>query len=241
MRLPPALALIVAATVALAGCSADLAARDRLNPGPAPTPIPVSSTPATVTESTEDTPSPTPTPTERKSRTYRGVGAKVLKVKETEDVLIVTLKHSGSSNFIVHPIDPGGAEQSTIVNEIGNYMGTVLVNADAGKVLRGFKIQADGAWTVTIKPLTAVRMWSGERATGRSDEVLGVFPTPSGLTTMKINHSGSGNFIVYAYGTNATDLLVNEIGSYRGEVLLPDGTALVTVQADGKWSLRKSS
>ncbi|MGP3917603.1 hypothetical protein [Nonomuraea sp. 10N515B] len=91
-------------------------------------------TPMQEETSEEATPTSAPTPTMAKPRTYRGVGDKVLKVKETEDVLLATLTHQGSSNFIVHPIDPGGAEQASIVNEIGAYKGTVIVNEENGKV-----------------------------------------------------------------------------------------------------------
>ncbi|MEV5495967.1 hypothetical protein AB0M50_11275 [Nonomuraea fuscirosea] len=181
---------------------------------------------------------PTPSPT-MKPRSYRGVGDKVVKVKETEDVLLATLTHAGGSNFIVEPVDPGGAEQASIVNEIGAYKGTVIVNEYEGKVLRGFKIKADGAWTLTLKPLTAARPWTAARVSGRGDEVLLVSPASSGLTTVKVNHSGSSNIIVDAYSEGDRDNLINEIGSYRGEVLLPDGTILVTVHADGRWTFTK--
>ncbi|MBE1590099.1 hypothetical protein ACFPOI_03645 [Nonomuraea angiospora] len=188
----------------------------------------------------EPAPTPTPSPTVAKPRTYRGAGDKVLKVEETENILLATLTHQGGANFIVNPIDPGGAEQASIVNEIGAYNGTVIVNEDHGKVLRGFKIKADGAWTLTLKPLTMAREWGGDRISGRGDEVLLLSPAASGLTTVKADHSGSSNFIVTSYAEQSRENLVNEIGSYRGEVLLPDGTVLVTVHADGRWTFTKS-
>lgn len=43
-----------------------------------------------------------------------------------------------------------------------------------------------------------------------------------GLTMVKITYKGSSNFVVHAYG-DYQELLVNEIGRYSGEVLLPDG------------------
>jgi hypothetical protein len=39
-----------------------------------------------------------------------------------------------------------------------------------------------------------------------------------------------------AYTADDRSLLVNEIGKYKGEVLLPDGTVLVTFEADGAWT-----
>ena len=32
------------------------------------------------------------------------------------------------------------------------------------------------------------------------------------------------------------ELLVNEIGNYAGEVFVPEGTILLTVEADGAWT-----
>jgi hypothetical protein len=62
----------------------------------------------------------------------------------------------------------------------------------------------------------------------------------TGLTTLKITHSGSSNFAVKAYG-DSSRLLVNEIGKYSGETLLPSGTVLLEVEADGNWTLEKVS
>ncbi|MCW2938759.1 MAG: hypothetical protein JWN00_1744 [Actinomycetia bacterium] len=39
------------------------------------------------------------------------------------------------------------------------------------------------------------------------------------------------------YTEDGSQNLVNEIGHYAGEVQLPDGTFLITVHADGMWTL----
>ncbi|SEL06904.1 hypothetical protein [Nonomuraea pusilla] len=231
----------------LIGIGARLGGGDRAEPTAERSGLDVAAQPeaeAPTPAAQQDTPAVTPTPTSspaEKPKTYQGVGAKVVKVKQTEHALLAELTHSGSSNFIVSPVDPGGAEQASIVNEIGRYKGTVLVNEEDGKVLRAFKIQADGPWTLTLKPLALARVWDGGsiRASGRGDDVIALAPPASGLTTMKVNHSGSHNFIVDSYSESSRDLLVNEIGSYRGEVLLPDATFLIAVHADGKWSFTK--
>ena len=60
----------------------------------------------------------------------------------------------------------------------------------------------------------------------------------SGTTTIK--NKGHDNFSVIAYGPDGEylDLLVNEIGSYNGEVLLPDNDRLSSrsVPSGGTWS-----
>lgn len=54
-----------------------------------------------------------------------------------------------------------------------------------------------------------------------------------------MRHSGRANFIVQAYRAGDVEYLVNEIGTWRGEVPLPKGTILITVDADGDWTFRK--
>lgn len=54
----------------------------------------------------------------------------------------------------------------------------------------------------------------------------------SDLTTATITHRGDANFVVWAYGSGR-DLLVNEIGRYDEESLVPDGTFLFEIKADG--------
>jgi hypothetical protein len=44
---------------------------------------------------------------------------------------------------------------------------------------------------------------------------------------------------VWAYG-DTQELLVNEIGKYSGEQLMPVGTVLLEIQSDGTWSLHKT-
>ncbi|MEW9532337.1 hypothetical protein [Microbispora sp. NPDC049125] len=198
-------------------------------------------TPATDETAAEAEPSQAPAP-EPAPRSYRGVSAKVLKLRKSDwtNVWLVSFTHRGTSNFIVEPLDPRGAAQSAIVNEIGTYKGTVLLNEEDGSETAALKIQADGSWTVTLEPLSMTRVWSGAAVDGRSDDVVRLDPRSSGLTTVNARHSGSSNFIVDAYTENGEENLVNEIGSWHGEVPLPDGTILVTIKADGVWSLKKS-
>jgi hypothetical protein len=51
---------------------------------------------------------------------------------------------------------------------------------------------------------------------------------------------GSSNFAVHAYSDSGADLLINEIGKYGGEVLLPSGTLVVEINADGAWTMQKT-
>ena len=126
------------------------------------------------------------------------------------------------------------------MNTIGSYTGTRLIDAMQGQQTAALKIEADGNWSVTLKSLTLLPVWDGTGTwTGKGDDLVviksGAF---AGLDSVNITNSGESNFVVKAYGDNE-DLLVNEIGNYSGEQLMPAGTVLLEIQSSGTWSLHK--
>lgn len=147
------------------------------------------------------------------------------------------MTHNGAANFAVWSIDASGGQNDLLANVIGPYSGTVLFDEGSGVHSVAFDVDADGAWTIVIKPISAARVWDGlANLTGRGDDVVIVNPPSSGLTVTTIAHQGEANFAVWAYGGSGTDLLVNEIGAYSGDSLLADGTFLLEINADGSWS-----
>jgi hypothetical protein len=191
---------------------------------------------AAIAPDAVQTAAPTSQPAAFKDIELTGRGSKVAKFKIPETAAgIVRITHRGSSNFIVETIDGDGATNDLLVNEIGNYGGVHLFDVTSHSV--AFKIDADGRWRALVRPITRARAWdpttklSGERA-----DVVRLTSASSGLVTLDVRHRGSSNFVVMAYTADDRSLLVNEIGNYSGEVLLPDGTLLLTVEADGTWS-----
>ncbi|RCG32712.1 hypothetical protein DQ384_04325 [Sphaerisporangium album] len=169
---------------------------------------------------------------------YSGEGDEVVRIRTTKQPGLIQFTHDGEANFIVYTIKPNGRKDDLLVNEIGPYGGTVLYNAYASNGTAGLAITADGAWTATFKPLSKARCWCSATLRGKGDQVLKLSPT-KGLRTMRAAHGGESNFIVYGYTRVGSypELLVNEIGAYKGKVLLPTGTRLVTVKADGAWTM----
>ena len=129
----------------------------------------------------------------------------------------------------------GSTYTDLLVNEIGSFPGWVY--AAPGNF---FKIESSGSWTVEVRPISYARQWNGQSAiTGKGDSV--VLLSGGSLGTTTITNSSRSNFSVVACGPDGAylDLLVNEIGSYRGEVLLPSEDAIVLVVNDvgGSWAM----
>jgi hypothetical protein len=102
------------------------------------------------------------------------------------------------------------------------------------------KDEADGNWTIAIKPTSAAYAWNGSATLkGRGDVVIQVDPAVSGLASATFTHGGTSNFAIQSYAHDgSSDLLVDEIGHYSGEVQVPDCTFLVTITADGAWTAK---
>jgi len=76
-----------------------------------------------------------------------GYGDDVIKLDvKTADLLVLSISHSGKSNFAVILKDSNGDWVDLIVNTIGSYNGRKTVKVDVGTYW--FDITADGAWTI---------------------------------------------------------------------------------------------
>ena len=180
---------------------------------------------------------PTDQPVTFKALAFKGRGDKVVKFKIPEDAAATAaFTHTGSSNFVVESLAADGSTNDLLVNEIGRFKGTRLFDADGHSV--AFKIDADGAWTVAIKPVSQARAWNlAAPLSGAGDDVIRVTGSIDGLASSVIKHTGGSNFVVTAYSSDGRDLLINEIGKYSGEVVMPSGLLLLEIEADGKWSV----
>lgn len=181
-----------------------------------------------------------PPATAFKEITLTGKGKKVAKFNIPEDAAaIAVITHKGKSNFIIHSIDASGATVDHLVNVIGNYSGTVLFDAGADAHSVAFQINADGAWTITIKPVTSANAWNpATTLKGTGDNVYRLTPPSSGLVTLDLTYKGKENFIVHSISADGVEHLANEIGNFSGQVLLPDRSVLLEIDADsGTWTV----
>jgi len=170
------------------------------------------------------------------SEKYSGRGDKIVSIAKPEAGVpqIMTLTYRGSSNFVIESLDGSLETSDLLVNEIGSYKGSVLLDADGGDTAK-VKVTATGSWTMEIKPRSSAPTLRG-RSSGRGDQVLKYFGGPFILAA---THNGTSNFVIQAYGEDggSSDLLVNEIGRYSGENTLSEGPGLIAINADGSWTI----
>jgi hypothetical protein len=169
---------------------------------------------------------------------YTGSGDSILQLElpaGPDSIGIASITHSGSSNFAIWALDENLEQDDLLVNEIGNYSGTVPFNLSTSVRITAFEISADGPWTVTLKDVLTLReIEQGSPATGEGPDAL----VYKGETTVaQIAHEGASNFSVWSYG-QGSDLLVNEIGNYSGQVRWQSGPALIQISADGPWTIQ---
>lgn len=167
--------------------------------------------------------------------TTSGAGKSVVTLPAGVPAAMVTAQHSGQSNFALNILD--ATNQPTgdlLVNTIGNYSGTTAygMNAFGGDPV-SLQVEADGQWTITIAPLaTAPELAAPYQGAGD-----GVFRYLGGAAQWTFTHAGSSNFAVIQYGGIMPGLLVNEIGQFQGTVPVTGGPSIVTVTADGAWTV----
>jgi hypothetical protein len=143
----------------------------------------------------------------------------------------VRVAHSGMADFVIK--DYFNNNWDLLLNETGNYSGTVLMQNIGSHKL---SIQADGAWTIELRPLVST---DAVTFSGTGNSVTSYFTMPnSGIWS--ITHSGASNFIVIAHTLDKSETIVNDTGAYSDskttEIAAGD-TAFFEVIADGTWSI----
>jgi hypothetical protein len=126
---------------------------------------------------------------------------------------------------------------SLLVNTIGSYSGTHLLDGRSGSVTSQISVQAGGDWTLTVSDLSTVQPTTGA-ASGTGDAVVNMISTATTATitnTVSADQDGPGNFVIQDY-TSSVDLVVNEIGGYSGTdtMSLP---GIVQVTSNGSWTI----
>jgi hypothetical protein len=201
-------------------------------PSEAPaTVVPESEAPAPAVVAT-----PAPKPAKFSGKTSKNTKAFTLHAPARFD-----LSYSGRGNFIVTLMDTTNKDQlALLVNDIGKTkVRTYVYGYDGTRVY--LDVIASGSWKVTVTPTSPTPKELPVTFKGTTGLVT-VPVVIAGDATVKYSHKGEGNFIVTLYDLatgSSEELLVNEIGSLKGETELYGlaGVYVLDVVADGKWSV----
>ena len=153
---------------------------------------------------------------------------------QNDDPAVLHITHSGFSNFAVISYTAGNDRIDLLVNEIGNYSGSVPVNFQVGEEVGLLEITASGPWTINAEYLFDLPLNQDGEAGGFGDSVLYMNITNPGVT---FTHQGDSNFSVLAWNEDGRDLLVNEVGEYDGTVRSPTGIVFYEISANGDWTV----
>jgi hypothetical protein len=213
-------------------------------PEPTNTPAPTDTPTQTNTPEPTNTPKPTntPAPTETPTVTptpivLTGTGDAIVDIdKGAEAALVHITGNSASRFFAVVNYDNAGEQIDLLVNTTEPYDGVRPLDFRDDEHTARFEVQADGAWTIEILPLSAIEKVEvpGE-ISGVGDYVFALVAGTPDTATITGNAS-SRFFAVMGYG-NGIDLLVNTTDPYEGIVLLDPETLVIDVQAVGEWTI----
>lgn len=204
-------------------------------PRPTKTPVPTSTPLPSVT------PSPIPTATPIKTPiVLTGKGDAVVDVNKWTGFALARITYTGGRNFVVKNYDANGERIDLLVNTIGVYSGTKII--DVNSETARFQIESSGNWEIQVLPIDLIRYQKiPSTVDGVGDDVILIGPYPD---LLKIDAStAKGNLIIWGIGKNRS-LLVNDISPYTGTVIvgknipIDSGIMILEVKAVGPWSIQ---
>ena len=178
------------------------------------------------------------------SQTFSGTGDDIVTVKTVSASVLVTMTHDGVSNFSVTSKTSNDDYIDLLANEIGPYSGTRIQELGTSiftkEKLGLFEVNADGNWTIEIKPLSKAKKWNGKPLSGTGDLVVQVPKKTKPGNKLIMSHVGDSNFAVITYSSKGgyLDLKANEIGDYSGKSTFGK-SYYIAVETQGAWTLKK--
>lgn len=230
-------ALLLVIGIASSGAGSQSGAGASASPSPTPSessPAPSETPSSSPTEQPSESPRPTPV---AQAVVYSGRGNKVLKIKKPDSgaVLMTTTIKGPSDNNTVYALDSDLKEGQLLVNTIGSYRGSAILDKSDGDDTTRLKIDVSGSWVITLKPLRDARVIT-TAAKGSKDDVLVYASDQPAIMTFK-STSGDSNVTAYWYTENGSDLLVNDIGKFSAEAPMTAGPGFIEVSSDGAWTI----
>lgn len=161
------------------------------------------------------------------AQNFKGTGDDVISLDGFTDLAVLTFTCANCQHNTTVETD---GYDGLLVNTIGSYTGSHIVNMKQGSVINTITVGAQGAWILTLDDYGN----APDKTSGSGDTALLIRETATKAT---ITYTGEHNFAVKVYSASGdSDLAVNTIGSYKGTV--PFNTpGLVQISASGPWTL----
>ena len=165
----------------------------------------------------------------------QGTGSQAVQVDPISGPTIVAVTHDGSGAFEVQPQQGGVPAGAPFAAVTGPWEGRYLVGL--GGTISGFAITADGDWTLTIEQRSsAVSFDATSGVDGENADVIAYDDAAAWGAT--VSYDGPGPIVIRAVTVSGAQELVNQAGSFSGDIEVPAGPGFLTVEAPGRWSLR---
>jgi hypothetical protein len=160
-------------------------------------------------------------------RTYSGTGDDVVRLDKPPGIALVSFSCPACTSNTIYGLDV------TLVHVIGSYTGKRWLDETSNGLTTQLTIKAHGRWTLTVGGLDQARRVNGP-VSGHGDDVILL---DRNTTTATVTNRGNSNFVVHNIDSGGEiNLLINEIGGYRGTVPLR-APSIVEVQSSGDWTL----
>jgi TM2 domain-containing membrane protein YozV len=165
-----------------------------------------------------------------------GSGDAVIELPAGAAAGLIRANYTGTANFSILAMNEENKPTADqLVNSSGGYRGITAYGLleDPNGAPVSLKVTATGPWTIEVGPISYA---PGPPTGGTGDDVYLYAGEP---VTVALTHDGKENFVVTEYTDDAMgmSLLVNDIGSYAGAVPIGQGPLVLTVKADGNWTL----
>jgi hypothetical protein len=193
---------------------------------------------AMATPTPEPTQTPQPTPTKMPEPILlSGNGSDVVDVEIPFDMAIAHITgNKGNGHFAIISYDKNGKYIELLANTTDYFEGVVPIGFQGNQVSR-FEIDAVGAWSIEILPLSGARPFTIPgiiEGTGNSVVLMsGGIPDVAKITGNK--QSDHFAIIGYDISGNYIDLLVNTTDPFEGKIIIDKEISVLAIDSVGPW------
>lgn len=165
-----------------------------------------------------------------------------------ETTAIAVVSSAGVGPFSVESLAVDRSVIDLLVSATSPYAGVVLFDWQAGNQAAAFRVTGGGDWTIDVEPVEHAPSWAASSLTGSGDRVLRLAEPLNRTIGIHVVHRAAGRLAITGYigdedeGPGSfVDLaqvpILSVSSPYDGLIELAEGSILVTIRADGDWTL----